>query len=562
MVKYLILLLFVYSVSAVTSFIEEGKRAKLFELTDDEISVFKITIPDDEYKALIDKCQYTNTANVEWSNVDVENTDEFRITVSEDDSYKTKNATLSVEIQGEKKSFKKVTLSLGGHSARSYGRTSFNIKIRGNKDLYGRSQFRLRSDARDATTIRSKLACDIHNRLGLVSISANYVSLYINDDYMGLFVLMDAPKLSWAKLVYDDENTTHLYKCKECNNADVESSATKCVNENEEITENTEWIEFLTTLDNAQSAEDIEDIFDVDQFLYEIAYEYLSGSWDHFLFNGHNYSVYKVKNGKWTVILYDFDADLGQDAHYICIYPHQTDSTDYPSYSFNEFIYYHQHLIDILILRDPSRFNAIIKDFVKKAFNPTILFPRIDELKDLIRSEKIKEKTPDENGNIPGLINKSNTFDYSLEQWDANSEFTMVSNNSMNTAYGLKYWILMRYRFVCKAYDIECDPLYMDENYQFSINKNVESHFEEFDSKNDQPPQQNVTSSSITDEMEKTTSVDYTVTITSTFTTTRSIATATSIVIDSDTTEYVNDNEIEVEVNDNEIDNDSDTDSI
>jgi len=85
---------------------------------------------------------------------------------------------------------------------------------------------------------------------------------------MGLFILMDSPKVSWAKLAFNDENTTNMYQCKEpLNDLSIFRSATGCVNENDEITENPEWIDFLTTLDNAQSAEDIEDIFDIDQFL-------------------------------------------------------------------------------------------------------------------------------------------------------------------------------------------------------------------------------------------------------------------------------------------------------
>jgi len=408
----------------------------------------------------------------------------------------------------------------------------------------------------------------MHNRLGLVSISANYISLYINNEYMGLFVIMDAPKVSWAKLAYNDENTKNLYKCKEAlSDLSLATSVTGCVNENDEITENPEWIEFLTALDNAQSAEEIEDFFDIDQFLYEIAYEYLSGSCDHYLFNGHNFNVYKMKNGKWTMISYDFDADLGQNVHYVGIYPHSTNSTDYASYSFDEWISLNQHLVDILILKDRTRFETILKNFVTKAFNPTVLFPHIDKIKELIRPEKIREKTPDENGNLPGFINKKGTMDYSLEQWDANCEFTTVSDNFMSTGHGLKYWILMKYRYVCKAYDIECDPTYMDENYPIPINKNVEAFFvNSFGGFGNgdmnygdfgNGDMNNLPQETITELTTSTINNPTTVTITSTLTTTTTTddisATATSI----------NDDDIEVEVESdiNDIDDESDSDS-
>ncbi|OUM62898.1 hypothetical protein PIROE2DRAFT_10705 [Piromyces sp. E2] len=552
MFKYLTLLLFVYSVSALSSFIEEGQRAKLFELTDNKISVFKITLPDEEYKTLIDSCQYANEMlNVDFELKSEEDYEKYKELIKEPEEFKTKNATLFVEINGEEKSFKKVTFSLGGSSARSRGRQGFNLKIRGDKDLYGRSQFRLRSDSYDATTIRSKLACDIHNRLGLVSISASYVSLYINDEYMGLYVLMDSPKVSWAKLAYNDENTTNMYKCKEAlNDLSVFRSSTGCINENDEITENPEWIDFLTTLDNAQSAEDIEDIFDVDQFLYEIAYEYLAGSWDRYLLNGHNYNVYKVKGGKWTMISYDFDGDFGQNVAAVSIYPHSTTSLDYPTYTFDEWLTpnLNQHLIDILIKKDRTRFNAIIEKLIVEVFSPTILFPRIDELKNIIKSEKIREKTPDANGNIPGVINKKNTFDYSLEQWEANIEYTTVSDEQMSIGYGLKYWILMKYRHVCKTYNIDCDPTYMDENFKYSIDKNVEAFFRPYGLANDM---NNLPPNTVMDNTPEIPTS--TVATPSTSTTTNDVtATATSVNADDE------EEEVEASV---EIEDESDSDS-
>jgi len=319
------------------------------------------------------------------------------------DPYKIKDASMVVEINGTKKTFKKVTFTLGGSSSRIYGRQAFNLKIRGGKELYGRSQFRLRSDAREATYLRSKLTCDMHNRLGLNSISANYMELYVNDEYLGMYVIMDAPKVSWAELAFDDENTNNLYKCKSGNNLlTLDTNGTGCENENEESTDNSEWIEFLTALDKANSAEDIEDIFDVDQFLYEMAFEYLSGSWDHFLNTGHNYSMYKnPKTGKWQMIEYDFDGEIGQDVSSISMsmgFNTQTavdKSKDYTVYTFAEWANKPRHILDILIFNDTTRFDNILKKFVTEVFNPATLFPRIDELKEFIKPHVIRDKTPE-----------------------------------------------------------------------------------------------------------------------------------------------------------------------
>jgi len=57
---------------------------------------------------------------------------------------------------------------------------------------------------------------------------------------------------------------------------------------------------------------------------------------------------------------------------------------------------------------------------------------------------------------------------YSLEEWDVYSEFT-----SSEMFYGLKYWILMKYRYLCQTYQWECDPVYTNENYKYYINEEL-----------------------------------------------------------------------------------------
>jgi len=364
-----------------------------------------------------------------------------------------------------------------------FAKSGYNIKIRGDQDLHGRTQLKIRPDSREATYLRTKLSSDIHHRLGLPTISANFVNLYINDKYMGFYILEDAIKKSWIKYEYNDEKTTTLYECKSTgSDLTVAKNSRKCVNENDEVTDNSDLIELLTALDNANSAEDIEDIFDVDLFLYEIAYEYLTGSWDHFLHYGHNYYLYKTKSGIWKYIVTDYDGDFGQDISVgitgMVTDHFPSDKADFVHYSFNDWFHIPRRIIDVLIINDPTRFNNILKKFVKDAFNPAALFPHIDELKKFIRPYVILDKTPDENGKYPGKHHEG-VDHYSLEEFEANCEFTTIKSMHRSRAYGLKYWILEKYRYVCKNYDMDCDTQYMDENYEYIIDESVYCSLEE-----------------------------------------------------------------------------------
>jgi len=476
---YILVLLIVYQSLAYSDFIRDYKRADIFELTDDNVITFKVNILDEDFAEI--KKQALDPP------IDINGFDS-----SED--FKTKNATLEVSVNGTVKTFDKLNFSLGGSSSRYFAKQGYNIKLRGNQDLFGRSHFRLRPDSREATYLRSKLACDIHNRLGIPSISANYATLYINGEYMGLYVLMDAIKKSWIKYVYGEDDPQYLYQCKSMNNLlTVNTSGHSCTNLNELITNHSEWFKFLVQLDNAESAEDIEDIFDIDLFLKEMVFEYLSGSWDHYINYGHNFYLYKpVNGGKWQYLMYDFDAEFGQDidnAYSKTL--SKTKQTNFPEYDFIE-MSRKRHLLDILILRDSTRFDNILRDIVTETFNPTVLFPHIDKLKEFIRPYVELDKKKGENGEYPGRINYSTGKEYTFEQWEANCEFTEVNTTSSFKAYGLKEWILKKYNYVCKKYNINCDPNY--ENYSYEVDSRVKELYPISNKKeNETTTQQSVT---------------------------------------------------------------------
>jgi hypothetical protein len=582
--KFILLLIIVCGVSSYTTFINNKQRPELFELTDNEVAVFRVTIPQNEFSQLkqrvntghvfnnrisiiddlfrqvkgfvqfLSQFPYSevypgynfteilpelkineegfSTISVDevmeklnitrkgLSNIDLSNeyksygnyyfvikdivykrNSEFNLTritetlnklssndknkrsnidtTSDDEIFKTKNGTLVVELNNEQKFFQKLTFSVGGQSGLRFGKIGFNFKIRGKDELYGRTQFRLRPDAREATFLRSKLVCDIQNRLGIPSISANYATLYINDEYMGFYVLMDTFKLSWIEYEYGDKDTRFLYQCKETGNYLTETSSYNCINKNEEVLDHTEWNELLTSIKNAETASDIEEIFDVDLFVTQIALEYLLGSWDHFLNYGHNYYLYKPVNDKWKYLTYDFDGEFGQDIEMVYVgaiiddVPEIMDTVnmDYPNYSFEQWTR-KNHLIEILILNDKSRFNEILKNVVNEVFNPSILYPRIDELKTFIKPFVKLDKIKNDDGKYPGRLNEI-IGDYTFDQWDANSEFTNIETTSLYRAYGLKYWILEKYRYVCKLLDMECDSKYINENFQYSVNEEL-----------------------------------------------------------------------------------------
>jgi len=351
----------------------------------------------------------------------------------------------------EKKNFDKITFSIAGSFSREFAKPGYNIKIRGGKELFGRRQFKLRSDTTEPTYMRTKLVSDIRNRIGMPSLSANYATLYINDEYLGLFILTDIYKESWIEYVYGEKDTQLLYKCNLCNLNYQSRSFFE--NENKEATNKNELYEFLAEMTKAESASDVETIFDLDQYYKEIAVDVLVSSWDH---TGHNYYIYKNKeNNKWIYLSHDYDLDMGRD--------------EGPSMSL-DYLKMYSSTIRKLIPNDDPRFRETIKEIVTNVFNPAIIYPHIDEIKTFIKPYVEIEKTPDENGQYPGRLNKFATDFYTFKQWEDSVEFKSLINGENNDIYALKKFILLKYRIICQEYELECDPVYLDRYYGRTLN--------------------------------------------------------------------------------------------
>ena len=125
--KLILLFLMIGQILASSSYIEDGKRAELFEITDNEVPIFRVTISDENFKTLKNAMQ-----NIRLSFRDVYEGKYSEVAEFE----KVKDAKMVVEINGTKKEFNKVNFDIGGSSARTYGRQAFNIKIRIKRRIY------------------------------------------------------------------------------------------------------------------------------------------------------------------------------------------------------------------------------------------------------------------------------------------------------------------------------------------------------------------------------------------------------------------------------------------
>jgi len=304
------------------------------------------------------------------------------------------------------------------------------------------------------------LAYDICNLIGLPSLSANFVKLYFNKRYMGLYTMRDAFKPQWIESTFGEKSTKHIYYC---SRNFGKNRFLNCINNDEELRDtDTEFTKFQEKLAMAKTKEDLEEFFDVETFMRWQAYRYLLGSWDHYV-NAHNTIYYMNKDKvsgkeKWIPLLYDFDSDMGA----------YVDSD--PKRTFNDVILKYKHpFFSLMNINEKNpEFMKYVDEYMRKGVNPKVMLPRIDSIKAFIDPFIKEDRTPDANGNRPGRVSRveehiQDSFTY--EDFLKNTEYTtvriynkylIIEDTDVYFIRGLKQWFVERFQFICKTYKFDC----------------------------------------------------------------------------------------------------------
>ncbi|ORX42186.1 coth-domain-containing protein [Piromyces finnis] len=430
-------------------------RPELFKILDDHIGTIKISMDEDSFKKMKEGTLYEPND----------------VKAYDDEKFSTNNASMEFFVNGTdyKVELKPgdFTFKLAGHYTRYYSKPGYNIKLE-NGSLFDVKTLRLRSMANDVSFMREKLSCDMLYKMGVPTTSANYVNVEINNENVGLYVITDKVKKDMIKRYFNEKNTDNFY---ECQNIAVRfednSIANECVNSKEELANYKDDLQKLVDAVNlAKTIDDIKDIIDVDSFLKVIAFEYILLANDNFLLYGHNFYLYKKQDGKWIMILNDFNRTFAQDIwvnnfegddryikkHY---FP-DLQRINLPNISIRDMDLGHK-IVKLLIHDDDTRFREILGEIVKEIFNPKILNARIDDIADLIRDDLAISREVQEDGypigsfNTPGMNPLWNMTQFE----DCINYMGWVDGPNVSRSYALKFFIEERTRYLCHTYAID-----------------------------------------------------------------------------------------------------------
>ncbi|ORX87880.1 hypothetical protein BCR32DRAFT_324232 [Anaeromyces robustus] len=437
-----------------SDYLKNVERGELFLKTDFNVAQFNMTIIQSQFDKLLE------SANTIYDNENLEAKvqGKLKIGINSKEIYEDGDTQFGI----------------GGQSTRGAKKLNFNVKM--DKKKLGRKNLRLRSAMFDPSFLRIKLSTDILNRIGLKSISSNFADVFINEDYMGLYVLIDAYKNSWLKEYYKLKNdpSYQFFQCKVEKCDLTENNAKLCISDsnsdelaepplNDDIdnqdpdkirSENIPLLDFMKAINSKKTLNELKKIMDVDVFIKTWIFEWLIGSIDHMLVNGKNYYLFRYNN-IWIPLIYDFDTTFGLDieGQLKSRYGSKPAETLFKNW------YDDRYIVDYLTQgENESLFLNALQNILDNAFNPDLLFPHIDNLKKWIDSYVKKDRTPDANGKLPGRINikKRSLFagdidDYTYDDYKKNSEYTTINN-----AIGIKQWIKDRYKYVCRHYNVKC----------------------------------------------------------------------------------------------------------
>lgn len=335
--------------------------------------------------------------------------------------------------------FDNVGFRLRGNSSRVSAKKSFKISINSfsNLKFLGLEKLNLNGEHNDPSIIRSKLCWDIFRDFEVVGSRASHLKMYINNQYYGLYMNIEHIDDEFVQLHYGSQ-AGNLYKCTYpadlayiSSNPDDYKPANGPAYElktNEEADDYSDLAHFIDVLNNTSDANlpaELEKIFNVNNFLKYLAVEYFTGQWDGYSFNKNNFYLYNNPlSGKFEFIAYDVDNTFGIDWFGIDwstrdIYNWENGSESRP---LNTRILANQTYLD--------RFSYYMNQLLDSIVDPTIIFPRIDEIKTMI-SQAAYDDT-------------YRTMDYGWSTTDFDNSYTQALSTT-HTPIGLKPYITARY---------------------------------------------------------------------------------------------------------------------
>ena len=279
------------------SFLAVGQGGLIFD--DSYVHEVRITIDNVDFWSELSQNYQNNYPDVPYTmasaSIDGEVTDSVGI--------RQKGFASHFGSQGDKKSMK----------------IDFNHFVDGKK-YDGLKKINLNNGFGDPAIQRDKLCYNIMNKAGVDAPRTSYARIYLNDQYWGLYLLVEQVDRTFLKDNFGNSNG-NLFK--NVGNSELEwmgqdTSQYQQIFELKTDPDVEAWENFVELMDvlnntgDGDFKEEISKIFDVDLYLKVLAVDVATGNWDSYIEHGRNFYMYQDSGSrKFNWIPWDYNFALG-----------------------------------------------------------------------------------------------------------------------------------------------------------------------------------------------------------------------------------------------------------
>ncbi|KAI9236419.1 MAG: coth protein-domain-containing protein [Podila humilis] len=362
-------------------------------------------------------------------------------------------------------SVEEVKMKVSGHGSRKFKKLSFRLKFDDDKGetFFNHPIIKLRSEAFDPTLIREKLYIDVLNSAGIRTTQGTWTRLYVNGQAYGFYLMVDdvePPLLS--NLFHNGElkpkqlgslyqmgshvaglEATLQYNGSRTADYHPGTYANKNLGANTKEEPMAQLISFFKDLQDFNPALPGGVAYwskrlNLEDYLRQMAVEYLGGSWDMYWWKGNNFFMYfNPTTNVWQWVPTDFDSTFSNGNLKDVEVPYKQFAAsrlrrkgkDHP-------------LITKLIYKNKEingQFEKTLLTLAKGVFNPKALEPRINAYEKMIQDE-VKWDLSINRSKNPGR-----TFGYTLDDFHKSITGPVKTVNN-----GIKPWISYRAKDVPK----------------------------------------------------------------------------------------------------------------
>ena len=281
-----------------------------------------------------------------------------------------------------------------GNTSRGSAKKSFKVDFNhfiGGRNFYNLEKLNLNGEHNDPSIVRSKLCWDFYQDIGMKSSRASHVTLYINNEYFGLYLSVEHIDDTFISKNFDNDNG-NLWKCiwpadLTYRGQDAEDYH-PYYNETRPYELKTNRNEYdyskLARLIKVihQSPDSLEMVLDIKTTLQYFAMNILTGSWDDYRFLRNNFYLYHDPDKDLIYwIPYDYDNSFSID--WFSIDWSTIDPYDYPAIDQDG-----RPLTDYIFSQDRYRnlFSHFLQFYNEQLFNLDSVYQTLNYFSDYLYS--------------------------------------------------------------------------------------------------------------------------------------------------------------------------------